>query len=213
MARVPWTLLFALLAGWRPSNRTAGYLLAAPLLSVSALAWASGNPFNGTTFAALALWGISVGSHLSKQPVNVASVRLLVPGTLLVALGWTYPHFLTANDWTAYTYAAPFGILPCPTLSAAIGVTLVLDMLRSRTWSITMAAAGFVYGAIGVFNLGVTLDYGLLAGATVLASVVARESTTWRSVRARETEGTRARSRSILEAEVGAVVLLPNRRK
>lgn len=185
------TLLLALLAGWRPSNRIAGYLLAAPLLSVSALAWGSGNPFNGTTFAALALLLIGVGSHLSKQPVNVASVRLLVPGALLVAFGWTYPHFLTANDWTAYTYAAPFGILPCPTLSAVIGLTLVLDMLRSRTWSITIAAAGFVYGTIGVFNLGVTLDYGLLAGATVLASVVARESTTWRSVRAHETEGAR----------------------
>src|SRR4029078_8631941 len=48
-------ILVALLAGRRPSNRFAGYVLVAPLLSVSALAWASGNPFNGATFAALAV--------------------------------------------------------------------------------------------------------------------------------------------------------------
>jgi len=41
------TLVIALLIGWRPSNRIAGYLFTAPLLSVSVLAWASGNPFNG----------------------------------------------------------------------------------------------------------------------------------------------------------------------
>jgi len=176
------TILVALLAGWRPSNRFAGYLLVAPLLSVSVLAWASGNPFNGAMFAALALLLIGLVTRVSTEPVNVASSLLLLPGALLVAFGWTYPHFLTADHWAAYTYAAPFGLLPCPTLSAVIGLTLVLGMLRSQAWSVTLAAAGFVYGAIGVFALGVTLDYGLLAGATLLG-VVAGVSTTWRSER------------------------------
>jgi hypothetical protein len=165
------TLLLALLVGWRPSNRLAGYLLATPFLSVSALAWASGNPFNGTTFAALALLLIGLARRLSKQLVNVASLSFLLPGALLIAFGWTYPHFLTANHWTAYTYAAPFGVLPCPTLSAVIGLTLVLGILRSKAWSMTLAVAGFVYGAIGVLKLDVALDYGLLAGAAVLAVV------------------------------------------
>lgn len=186
------TLLLALLVGWRPSNRLAGYLLAAPLLSVSVLAWASGNPFNGATFAVLALWLIGLASSLSTQPVNLASLPLLLVGALLVAFGWTYPHFLTADHWTAYTYAAPFGLLPCPTLSAVIGLTLVLGMLRSKAWSITLAAAGFVYGAIGVFTLGVTLDYGLLAGASVLG-IVAGAS---RSVELRD-GGRRASTHSI----------------
>jgi len=176
------TILVALLAGWRPSNRFAGYLLVAPLLSVSVLAWASGNPFNGAMFAALALLLIGLVMRVSTEPVNVASSLLLLPGALLVAFGWTYPHFLTADHWAAYTYAAPFGLLPCPTLSAVIGLTLVLGMLRSQAWSVTLAAAGFVYGAIGVFALGVTLDYGLLAGATLLG-VVAGVSTTSRSER------------------------------
>ena len=47
-------------------------------------------------------------------------------------------------------------------------LALILGVLRSKAWSMTLAAAGFVYGAIGVFTLGVTLDYGLLAGAAVL---------------------------------------------
>jgi hypothetical protein len=184
------TILVALLAGWRPSNRFAGYVLVAPLLSVSALAWASGNPFNGATFTALALLLIGLATRLSTEPVNVASSFLLLTGALLVAFGWTYPHFLTGDHWTAYTYAAPFGLLPCPTLSAVIGLTLVLGMLRSKAWCMTLAAAGFAYGAMGVFTLGVTLDCGLLAGATLLG-VVAGVSTTWRSERTDRDERTR----------------------
>jgi len=61
-----------------------------------------------------------------------------------------------------------------------IGLTLVLGMLRSKPWSMTLAAAGFAYGAIGVFTLGVTLDYALLAGATTLGAI-AGVSRTWRS--------------------------------
>src|SRR3954447_14312887 len=72
------TILVALLAGWRPSNRCAGYVLVAPLFSVSALAWASGNPFNGATFAALALLLIGFATRLSTEPVNVDSSFLLL---------------------------------------------------------------------------------------------------------------------------------------
>ena len=176
------TLVLALAIGWRPSNRSAGYLFTAPLLSVSALAWAAGNPFNGAMFAALGLFLIGLATRLSREPVNVGSLPQLLPGALLIAFGWIYPHFLMADHWTAYTYASPFGLLPCPTLSVVIGLTLVLGMPRSKPWSMTLAAAGFAYGAIGVFNLGVTLDYGLLAGATTLGAI-AGVSTTWRSER------------------------------
>ena len=182
--------VLALLIGWRPSNRFAGYLFTAPLFSVSALAWASGNPFNGATFAALALFMMGITTRLSKEPVKIASSRVLLLGWFLVAFGWTYPHFLTADHWTAYTYAAPLGLLPCPTLSAVIGLTLVLGMLRSKLWSLTLAAAGFAYGAIGVFTLGVTLDYGLLAAATILGAI-AGVSTTRQSERTGRDERTR----------------------
>jgi hypothetical protein len=181
------TLLIALLVGWRLSYRAAGYLLVAPLLSVSALAWVSGNAFNGTIFAALALLLVSRASHLSAQPVSIAPPMLLVPGALLVAFGWGYPHFLKVEHWTAFTYAAPLGVLPCPTLSLLIGFTFVFGRLHSKAWSFTVAAAGFAYGAMGVFTLGIALDYGLLAGALLLGAVAAAPATS-RSVRADRTE-------------------------
>jgi len=189
------SLLAGLLTGWRPSNRVAGGLLAAPFLSVSALAWSSGNPFNGTVFAALALLLLAGAGRLSKAPVRIASSLLFVPGALLVAFAWVYPHFLAVDRWTTYMYASPLGLIPCPTLSAVIGVTLIADCLHSRAWATTLGVAGLIYGAIGVFRLGVVLDYGLLAGAVVLLAAVACSFSTTcfvslgSSVEAREQRG------------------------
>jgi predicted lysophospholipase L1 biosynthesis ABC-type transport system permease subunit len=112
-----------------------------------------------------------LASRLSKERVSVASSSVFLLGAFLVAFGWAYPHFLTTDHWTTYLYAAPFGLLPCPTLSAVIGLTLMLGMLRSKAWSVTVAAAGLIYGAMGVFGLGVTLDYGLLIGSAILGVV------------------------------------------
>jgi hypothetical protein len=171
------TLLLATLAGWRPSNRLLGLLLVSPILSVSAMAWASGNPFNGATFAALALLLVTVASRLSPKPVQLSPPFFLVPGTLLVAFAWVYPHFLETDRWRAYAYAAPLGLIPCPTLSLVVGVTLMFCGLQSRAWGTTLAAAGLAYGAIGVFRLGVALDYPLLTGALLLGAAVQSPST------------------------------------
>jgi hypothetical protein len=178
------TLIVALLAGWRPSNRIGGALLIAPVLSVSALAWASGNPFNTAAFAVLAIALATTANRLTNERVRIASSFPVVSGALLVAFGWIYPHFLSTDSWAAYTYASPLGLVPCPTLSVLIGVTLILDRLGSTPWCATLIAAGLVYGAIGVFRLGVVLDYGLLAGIAVLAAVALRAQMIWRSVHA-----------------------------
>jgi hypothetical protein len=162
--------LLAVLMGWRPSTRVAGYLLSSPILSVSAAAWAHDNAFSGAVFVALFLVLVALASRLSPAPVHFVTPSLGIPGVLLVAFGWGYPHFLETDRWTSYAYAAPFGLLPCPTLSAVIGVTLALGALGSRAWAFTLGAAALVYGAIGAFVLGVTLDYVLLAGAVVLLS-------------------------------------------
>jgi hypothetical protein len=171
-----WHALFGLLvvgliAGWRPSHRVAGYLLAAPFMSVSVLAWSVGNPFNGSAFAALALSLMLVASRLPTSNVQLGPRTQVAAGAALLAFGWTYPHFVTVSHWTGYLYAAPLGLLPCPTLAAVIGVTLSLCGLRSRGWSVALVAAGFVYGVVGVFALGVALDYALLGGAIVLGAV------------------------------------------
>src|SRR5688572_9301123 len=66
-------LIVALLAGWRPSNRISGALLIAPVLSVGALAWVSGNPFNGAAFAILAVALAIIANRFTNERVRVAS--------------------------------------------------------------------------------------------------------------------------------------------
>ena len=49
-----------------------------------------------------------------------------------------------------------------------IGVVLMFGLYRFRRWAGTIAGAGAVYGLLGVFWLGVTIDLVLLAGALFL---------------------------------------------
>jgi hypothetical protein len=93
---------------------------------------------------------------------------MVVPGLVLFTFGWLYPHFLETNSLVPYLYAAPTGLVPCPTLSIIIGSTLVVDGLSSRAWCITLGAAGIFYGVFGVLRLGVTIDGLLMLGALVL---------------------------------------------
>jgi hypothetical protein len=139
---VAWHALLAVflvtvLAGWRLSTRVLGYLLVAPLLSVSLVAWLSGNPFNGAVFAIVVAVLLTTAARLPKTVVRLASSAWVVPGIALVVLGATYPHFVRTHSWTTYIYASPFGILPCPTLSVVIGITLLFPDLRSKSWTAT----------------------------------------------------------------------------
>jgi hypothetical protein len=161
-------LLVALLAGWRPSDRHLGYMLTAPVFSVSGLALVSGNPFNGMVFLVLGGAFLFAAQRLSGQPVNIASWPLLLMGAPLIAFGWLYPHFVDVAHWTRYAFSAPLGLVPCPTLAALVGFTLVARLFESRLWTGALLAAAVLYGTIGVFVLGVPLDYGLLAGSVIL---------------------------------------------
>ena len=58
-------LLIAFYLGWRPTTRTFLVTLVVPLISVSTLAWLSGNPFNG---AALALLAASLSGRALLEP-------------------------------------------------------------------------------------------------------------------------------------------------
>lgn len=73
-----------------------------------------------------------------------------------------------ANDWL---YAAPTGIIPCPTLSIVIGFTLILGGLRSRSWCLVLTTVGLFYGFFGAVRLGVKIDGILLLGALSTAYV------------------------------------------
>jgi len=86
-----------------------------------------------------------------------------------------------------------------------IGFTFVFGRPHCKAWNFTAAAAGFVYGAMGAFTLGVALEYGLLAGALLLGAV-AEPPATSRSVRADRTERIRRLPGDDLIPEVFAVL-------
>ncbi|AXS41118.1 hypothetical protein [Breoghania sp. L-A4] len=171
---VVWHLYYAalavgLFAGLRPVKRLAGIMLGIPLFSVSALAWTTGNPFNGTAFAV-------AGVVLAALPVPAGRVRIapwwmVLPGAALFAFGWVYPHFTGSLTLPDAFHAAPTGLLPCPTLAMTIGLALALGGL-SRAWSLILGALGVFYGAVGLFLLHVTIDAVLLIGAIVLMAFV-----------------------------------------
>jgi hypothetical protein len=170
---VAWHLVFAaliaaLLSGWRPSERRLGALLAVPFASVSALAWISANPFNGTMFAVLSLMLAWLARLLPPSPIRLSTPLRAGLGAVLVAFGWTYPHFLAADGWLPYAYAAPLGLIPCPTLAAVTGLTLLVMPPAPNAWASLLGGAGCVYGLIGAARLGVPIDTVLLAGGILL---------------------------------------------
>jgi hypothetical protein len=161
----------ALFFGWRPSVHSAQLLLAAPIASSSAVAFAFRNPFNGTILAALALVLVVLASRSRSGELVRGSLFATVTGVLLIVFGLFYPHFLETRSALTYLYAAPTGLIPCPTLSLAIGFALFAGGLGTRAWSLTLAAFGLFYGVFGVVRLHVLLDVPLILGAVALAAV------------------------------------------
>jgi hypothetical protein len=158
----------AVLAGWRPVRKPAGTAMAVPLLSVASLAWVYGNPFNAIVFLLFAVLLAALGSGLPAGRVTPAPAWARIVGASLVAFGWVYPHFLAGGPWWKYLYAAPTGLIPCPTLSALVGLTFLAGGFSSRAFPLTLGFLGLFYGAFGAFRLGVTIDIVLLTGSVVL---------------------------------------------
>jgi hypothetical protein len=168
-------MTFLLLSGWRPPARRLARLLLPPLVSVAALSAIAGNPFNSIILTTLAVALARTTSRLPVTAVRFDAPAWVAAGTALIALGWVYPYFLPGASWMTYLYASPFGVLPCPTLSVAIGVTLAFANCRSFRWSATLALAGILYGAVGLFALDVMLDGVLLLAALALGFLSVRD--------------------------------------
>ena len=168
-----WHAVFALLLVaclvFRIRNRRAIAMAAAlPFTTVAALAWWSGNPFNGTVFTVFAITLAAIAARLPASPISVGAPWAVIAGACCCMFAWSYPHFLSGT-WTQYLYAAPLGLLPCPTLALCVGLSLITTSFGSVRWTILVFAAALIYGAIGVFALGVTIDWVLIAGAVMLA--------------------------------------------
>lgn len=171
----------ALGAGIRPSRRVAGVLLALPLLSVSTMAWLAANPFNGLVFSVLGIALILVAARMPRDRVRIASARFLIPGLLMFAFGWIYPHFLDTTSYLPYLYTAPTGLIPCPTLSIAIGAALILDGLGSRRYCGILGVVGLFYAITGVAQLRVTIDALLLFGVIAILVHAFTKRAVWSS--------------------------------
>jgi hypothetical protein len=159
--------LVALASGSRPSQRVARVLITMPLVSVAAFAFVFGNPFNGWLFAGSAVALTALALRADRSAVGVQASWITGAGIAAILFGWLYPHFLDGNP-TVYLYASPVGLVPCPTLSIAIGFALLGARHGARSWCLLLSALGLFYGLFGFLRLGVVLDLGLVAGAVVL---------------------------------------------
>ncbi|HEY6908037.1 MAG TPA: hypothetical protein VI356_01600 [Myxococcales bacterium] len=164
----------ALSRGMRPSRRAAGLAIAVLVLSPAWVAFRFGNPFNAAVLAFAAGLLFAVALRLGMAPAERGAPWSQAAGLVLVAFGWCYPHFL--EDPALYAVAAPLGVLPCPTLCAAAGLTLLANGFSSRAWTLSLAAFAAFYGAVGAFRLGVWIDLILLAGAIALVAVVPKRA-------------------------------------
>lgn len=160
--------LIALISGRKFSMKQVMAFLTLPLSSVAIIAYLTSNPFNGIVFGVLTiiLWITIIRAE--DKPLEMKWDALSIAGFILVLFGLFYPHFLEEKNFLHYLYKAPSGLIPCPTLSLAIGITLLFHGFHHRKWMWYFSCIGLFYGVFGVMRLGVILDVFLIAGALLL---------------------------------------------
>jgi hypothetical protein len=137
-----------------------------PILSVSTVAYWYEATFNCAVFAVIAATLAFLAPRGGDETVRRGPVWAVVLGSMLIVFAWTYPHFLESSRApSAYLYAAPLGLIPCPTLSLVVGVTLVTGASVGTRSAVVVAIAGLFYGLVGMARLGVEIDAVLVAGA------------------------------------------------
>lgn len=161
-------LLLLLFAKQKPSTHFAGYFLSLPLFSVSIFAWQIGNLFNGILFliAGAVLLFLTAKNKADKVVIN-PNIWFRTVGSIIFLSGFFYPHFLEQGLWN-YLYAAPVGLVPCPTLLTITGLVLVFDTRQLKSWFVVLTLLDVFYGVFGVAKLKVNLDIILIAGAMIL---------------------------------------------
>ncbi|MGV8964267.1 MAG: hypothetical protein ACOH2V_12935 [Candidatus Saccharimonadaceae bacterium] len=163
-----YVVIFALVAGWVPSNRLLASLICLPLFSVAILAWLTGNPFNGTLFSIMAILTLYYGPKTSGQPVGLSRLPFAMAGMTMIIFGLVYPHFMETGSVLTCLYASPVGLIPCPTLSVLIGFALLYNGFGSKPVTLILLCSGLFYGLFGVLKLAVYPDLFLVSGSLVL---------------------------------------------
>lgn len=180
LVAVAWHVLLgaaivALALGWRPSGWIAAVSIPSLLASVAVFAFAARNPFNGVVFGVAAIAMLTFALIDRPRMLRRGPPWAWAIGIGMLAFGWLYPHFLAMHP-VAYLIGAPVGLVPCPTLSVAIGLALLAGGVGPRSWTIVLVALGMFYGLFGLFRLGVVLDSGLVIGALALVRTLQRNA-------------------------------------
>jgi hypothetical protein len=163
----------------RISNHVVGYVLTLLLFSVSVWAWQSQNIFNGLVFLVTGIVFIVSTVKTKKEWITSNRVRWLrITGTIFFLSGIFYPHFL-GHDWIGYLYAAPTGLIPCPTLLTVTGFIIAFNTKQSISLLVSLLVLDIFYGLFGVIKLHVYLDQ-LLAAASLalLLQIILRSKAT-----------------------------------
>ena len=164
----------AVIAGWRPPIRVAASLILLPIVSVVVLALMTANPVTSIVLGGYVGAAIAIVVRMPPQSIHVAASWRVFAGGVAMLFGLVYPHFLDHAAPLQYLYGAPLGIVPCPTLAAAVGANLTIDSLGSRSWSLLLVAAGGFYGVFGALRLDVSLDWLLVATVLLLLASLPR---------------------------------------
>lgn len=181
-------LCAAVLFGWRPRRRLAASLILLPVASVVVMALLTANWFTGVLLAGYLAAAGTIIARMPAMSIQIASRWRVCAAVAVLLFGLSYPHFLGPTVPLQYLYAAPLGIVPCPTLAAAIGASLAVESFGSPAWSLLLIVVGGFYGAFGALRLGVTLDWSLIAAVLLLLATLISTPEGWR--RAASTVGT-----------------------
>jgi hypothetical protein len=157
--------ILLLITGRKFNTKQISAGLAIFLLSVAIIAVLVSNPFNAIMFALAALISGIMTLKFKPLVIGLKWDFVSVAGLIILIFGFVYPHFLEGDSYVRYLYASPMGLIPCPTLLAFIGISLMLRGFGSKKWMLVAALFGLFYGIFGVLRLKVYLDVVLIAGA------------------------------------------------
>ena len=161
-------LIVMLFAGWKPRNNLMILILTSLLMSASLFASLQGNFFTAVVFALLVITSIYGTLRSANEMIKGNRSWPDIVGLMLILYGLSYPEFLKANSVLEYGYAAPTGLIPCPTLAVLTGFTLLYRGFGSIIWTLMIVISGMFYGLFGALYLNVYLDWMLVAGAFIL---------------------------------------------
>lgn len=172
---VLYLFIAALLLKWKPTDRLFGFLICLPLLSVAALAFISGNPFNGTLFTLITILIAGFSFKTGLKDVSTSPPFFMAAGIIMIIFGIVYPHFANHSSYLGYFYESPAGLIPCPTLSVITGFALLYKGFRSVAITIVITVAGLFYGIFGALKLSVLIDIVLILGSLTLLGYIIRQ--------------------------------------